>query len=108
MKTTRTSVLKWVDRALQMGVEAGMKDPPHRPREAAITDDAKAWVVSLACSKPKEFGYAAQLWTRSALALHVRTHARQAGFPALSNAANCNPTRSNTIWSGGIQSSRKR
>ena len=70
-----------------MGVEAGMKDTPHRPREAVITDDAKAWVVSLACSKPKEFGYAAELWTRSALALHVRTHAKQEGFPALSNAA---------------------
>ena len=87
LKTTRASVLKWVDKALQMGVEAGMKDTPHRPREAAITDDAKAWVVSLACSKPKEFGYAAELWTRSALALHVRTHARQEGFPALSKAA---------------------
>ncbi len=87
LKTTRASVLKWVDKALQMGVEAGMKDTPHRPREAVITDDAKAWVVSLACAKPKEFGYAAELWTRSALALHVRTHAQQEGFPALSKAA---------------------
>ena len=87
LKTTRASVLKWVDKALQMGAEAGMKDTPHRPREASITDDAKAWVVSLACSKPKEFGYAAELWTRAALALHVRTHARQEGFPVLSQAA---------------------
>jgi len=61
LKTTRVSVLKWVDRAPQMGVEAEMRDTPHKPREAAITDDAKAWVVSLACSKPKEFGYAAPL-----------------------------------------------
>jgi len=87
LKTTRASVLKWVDKALQMGVEAGMKDTPHKPREAMITDDAKAWVVSVACCKPKEFGYAAELWTRSALALHVRTHAKQEGFPALANAA---------------------
>jgi transposase len=87
LKTTRASVLKWVDKALQMGVEAGMKDTPHKPREAVITDDAKAWVVSLACSKPKELGYAAELWTRSTLALHVRKHAIQEGFPALTNAA---------------------
>ena len=87
LRTTRASVLKWVDRALQMGVAAGMKDTPHRPREAVITDDAKAWVVSLACAKPNEFGYAAELWTRAALALHVRTHAKQEGFPALSKAA---------------------
>jgi len=44
-------------------------------------------VVNLACSKPKEFGYAAELWTRSALAQHVRLHAVQAGYPALAKAA---------------------
>ena len=64
-----------------------MKDTPHKPREAVITDDAKAWVVNLACCKPKEFGYAAELWTRSALARHVRKHAVQAGYPALAKAA---------------------
>ena len=86
MKTTRKSVLKWIDKALQMGVKAGIKDTPHQPREAVITDDAKAWVVHLGCSKPKDLGYAAELWTRSALARHVRKHAVTAGFPALVNA----------------------
>ncbi|MGH9621481.1 MAG: IS630 family transposase [Bryobacteraceae bacterium] len=86
LKTTRPSVLKWIDKALQMGVTAGMQDTPHKPREAVITDDAKAWVVHLACSKPKDLGYAAELWTRSALARHVRKHAAEAGFPALGNA----------------------
>src|SRR6266699_2085734 len=87
LKMTRKSVLKWIDKALQIGVMVGMKDTPHKPREAVITDDAKAWVVNLACSKPKEFGYAAELWTRSALAQHVRQHAVQAGYPALAKAA---------------------
>src|SRR5450432_4034103 len=86
LKTTRKSVLKWIDKALQMGVKAGMKDTSHKPREAVITDDAKAWVVHLACSKPKDLGYAAELWTRSALARHVRRDAATAGFPALSRA----------------------
>jgi hypothetical protein len=86
LKTTRASVLKWIDKALQMGVEAGMRDTPHKPREAVITDDAKVWVVSLACSQPKDLGYAAELWTRSALARHVRDHAATAGFPALGKA----------------------
>jgi len=53
LKMTRKSVLKWIDKALQMGVQAGMKDTSHKPREAVITDDAKAWVVHLACCKPK-------------------------------------------------------
>jgi transposase len=86
LKTTRKSVLKWIDKALQMGVKVGMKDTPHKPREAVITDDAKAWVVHLACSKPKDLGYAAELWTRSALARHVRREASAAGFPALAKA----------------------
>lgn len=84
--TTRKSVLKWIDKALQLGVEAGMKDTPHKPKEAVITDGAKAWVVHLACGKPKDLGYAAELWTRSALARHVRKEAVQAGFPALAKA----------------------
>src|SRR6202162_4844530 len=86
LKMTRKSVLKWIDKTLQIGAKVGMKDTPHKPREAVITDDAKAWVVHLACSKPKELGYAAELWTRSALASHVRRHAADAGYPALARA----------------------
>lgn len=86
LRTTRPSVLKWIGKALQMGVKAGIKDTPHKPREAVITDDAKAWVVHLACSKPKDLGHAAELWTRSALARHVREQAAEAGFPALAKA----------------------
>ena len=83
LKMTRKSVLKWIDKALQMGVKEGMKDTFHKPREAVITDDAKAWVVHLACSKPKDLGYAAELWSRSALARHVRQHAAKEGYVAL-------------------------
>jgi len=86
LRMTRKSVLKWIDKALQMGVRAGIQDTPHKPREAVITDDAKAWVVHLACSKPKDLGYAAELWTRSALARHVRQEAVAASFPALAKA----------------------
>src|SRR5271167_2044351 len=53
LKMTRKSVLKWIDKALQIGAKVGIQDTPHKPREAVITDDAKAGVVHLACSKPK-------------------------------------------------------
>ncbi len=42
-----------------MGVEAALKDAYHRPKQPRITAKAKAWVVHLACRKPKELGYAA-------------------------------------------------
>src|SRR6266853_1091657 len=47
----------------------------------------KAWVVHLACTKPKELGYAAELWTRQSLALHLRQQAQAAGHPSLAKAA---------------------
>jgi transposase len=87
LEMTRKSVRKWIDKALAMGAEAALKDAYHRPRAPVITEEARAWVVHLACSKPKELGYAAELWTRSLLARHVRREAAQAGHPSLSRAA---------------------
>ena len=84
---TRKSVSKWINRALAIGAGAALKDAFHRPKEPSLTEEASAWVVSLACSKPKDLGYAAELWNRSALAKHVRTHAEEAGHPSLVKAA---------------------
>lgn len=84
---TRLSVSKWIVKALAIGPIAALKDKYHRPKAPAIGDDAKAWVVHVACSKPKELGYAAEVWSRFALAQHIREHAVEAGFPALSRAA---------------------
>jgi transposase len=87
LKMTRKSIGKWIARALAQGASAAMKDTYHRPRAPVITEEAKAWVVHLACSKPKELGYAAELWTRKSLAQHVRQHAEEAGHPSLARAA---------------------
>lgn len=86
VKMTRKSAAKWIAKALEMGAAAALKDTYHCPRAPVITPEAKAWVVHVACSKPKELGYAAEVWTRSALAKHVREHAVEAGYPALSRA----------------------
>lgn len=83
---TRKSVAKWISRALRVGVTAGLQDTPHGS-PPKLTEEAKAWVVHVACSKPKEFGYAAELWTRQALALHVRREAMTAGHPSLARAS---------------------
>ena len=76
-----------------MGLAAGLKDAYHRPRESLITEAAKAWVVHLACSKPQEDGYAAELWTRQSLAQHVRWLPVAGGHPALARAANATVQR---------------
>src|SRR2546427_698395 len=64
-----------------------LKDAFHRPKERVITSADKAWVVHLACTQPKELGYAAELWTRQSLAVHVRQQAQATGHPSLAHAA---------------------
>src|SRR5258708_23915694 len=86
VQLTRKSVTKWVSKALKVGVAAGLQDTPHGS-PPKLTEEAKAWVVHLACSKPKDFGYAAELWTRQALAQHVRREAVAAGHPSLARAS---------------------
>jgi len=59
----RDTVYKCIDKALEMGWEAALKDLYHRPKEPKITMEAKAWLVNIACTKPKDLGMAAELWT---------------------------------------------
>ncbi len=88
----RPMIYKCIDKALAKGVLMGLKDTYHRPYEPEITDEAKAWVVGIACSKPLDHGLAAELWSISGLARFVSEHADAAGFPRLSNAGK------STIW----------
>lgn len=88
----RPMIYKCIDKALAAGVQMGLKDKYHRPHEPEITDEAKAWVVSLACTKPKDHGLAAELWSISALAKFVCETAEAAGFVRLSNAGK------STVW----------
>ncbi len=84
---SRPTIYKCIGKALAMGVEAGLKDAYHRPFAPVITQEAKAWVIHLACNKPKDYGYAAELWTRSSLAKHICLHSKKEGHPSLSRAA---------------------
>lgn len=89
---SRPAIYKCIDKALAAGAQAGLKDTYHSPKVPEILDDAKAWVVSLACTKPKDHGLAAELWTLSALACYVANHAEEAGFPRLATAVKT------TVW----------
>ena len=84
---SRPTIYKWIDKALAVGIEEGLKDKYHRAKKPVITEEAKAWVINLACSKPMEHGYAAEMWTRSALADHARKQGPEAGYDCLKKAA---------------------
>ena len=85
--TTRRIVYKCVDKALEMGWKEALRDLPHGRQDRTITPEDQAWVIHLACTKPKELGYAAELWSRQALAAHVRREAVTAGHPGFAKAA---------------------
>ena len=81
--TNRPRVERCVSKALDLGVARALVDLPGRGRRPAISPEARAWVVSLACQKPKDLGYAQELWTTRLLPRHVRDHCQAAGHPSL-------------------------
>jgi len=83
---SRPTIYKWMEKSLALGIEEGLKDKYHRPKEPVITEEAKAWVISLACQKPKDLGYAAEVWTRKALAEHARQYGPPSGHECLKKA----------------------
>ncbi|MGH7240613.1 MAG: IS630 family transposase [Candidatus Saccharimonadales bacterium] len=86
VKTSRPTVYKCIKKALAGGVEVALKDYYHRPKPPTITEEAKAWVMHLACTKPKDLGFAAELWTQSALAKYIRKAGSSEGHDCLAKA----------------------
>ncbi len=87
MDVSRPTIYKCIDKAIAAGPERGLKDFPHSPKQPVITEEAKAWVVNLACTKPKKIGYAAEVWSQSKLAEHARKFAPETGHTCLSRAS---------------------
>ena len=86
LNVSRPTIYKCIDKALAAGIETGLKDKYHSPKNPVITEQAKAWVVNLACTKPKDHGHAAEVWTLSQLAKYTRKHAPAAGHECLKRA----------------------
>jgi transposase len=82
---THQTVQRCMRRAERLGVMAALDDSPRPGKTPKITDDARAWLVSLACQKAKELGYPHELWTTRLLARHIREHAVAAGHPCLAS-----------------------
>ena len=83
LKSNRPAVERTIDRALSFGPLQALKDLPRPGRPTRIPDDARMWVLSVACQKPKDLGYAAETWTYASLIKHVRAHCEKEGYPSL-------------------------
>src|SRR5216117_2999847 len=83
LRTNRPRVERCISKALEIGVRMALQDLPGRGRRPSLSAEARAWVVALACQKPKDLGYAQELWTTRLLAKHVRERCVAAGHPSL-------------------------
>jgi transposase len=88
----RRSVYNCISKFAAAGVEAALADLAGRGRPGTITDDEKAWIISIACQKPVTFGYAQELWTLSKLHYQIQTGCETAGYPDLKEIV------PSTIW----------
>jgi len=77
------TVQRCIERAAALGPLAALDDSARPGKMATITPEAKAWLVSLACQKAKDFGYPHELWTTRLLARHAREHGPAAGHECL-------------------------
>ena len=80
----RCSVMLCLKKFKEGGVENALFDAPGRGRNAEITDDEKAWIINIACQKPVDLGYSAEVWTRALLTKHINKFAEEAGHIRLS------------------------
>lgn len=80
----RCSVMLCLKKYNEGGVENALFDAPGRGRNAEITDDEKAWIINIACQKPVDLGYSAEIWTRALLTKHINKYAEEAGHVRLS------------------------
>lgn len=65
------------------GIQEALYDGQRKGRPVEITDDAVAWIISIACQRPAELGYAQELWTLKNLHCHIQNYASGAGYPRL-------------------------
>ena len=83
----KRTVILWTNRYVGRSGEDKLDDllnvAKGRGCKDEITGEARTWLIGVACTKPKDFGYAAETWTTKALTDHIRKTAADAGLERL-------------------------
>jgi transposase len=83
--TNRPLVERTIDKLIVFGPIQALEDLPRKGRPSEISDDAKSWVLSVACKKPSDFNLAAETWTYSELAKYIKKNCEKEGYTCLKN-----------------------
>jgi putative transposase len=84
LKVDYKTVRLWIQRVLDLGVKDGLADKSRSGRPQDISAESRAWIISLACLKPKDLGYPHEIWTQRFLAEHIRENCIKEEHPDLS------------------------
>lgn len=82
-QVNRNTVVLCIRKYLRFGLEAALGELPRSGKPRRVSDEAIAWAQNLACQKPKDLGYAQELWTYRLLTEHIRRHAPASGHADL-------------------------
>lgn len=83
LKVDYKTVRLWIKRVLDLGVKEGLVDKSRSGRPQYISAESRAWIISLACMKPKDLGYPHEIWTQRLLVKHIRENCIKEGHPDL-------------------------
>ena len=79
----RNTVVLCVSRYLRFGLDAALGELPRSGKPRLLSDESIAWVQNLACQKPKDLGYAQELWTYKLLTGHIQREGPRSGHAEL-------------------------
>lgn len=83
----RNTVSTYIKKYLSAGLQYALSDSERSGKPNLITDEEKAFITNIACTKPKELGQAAELWTYRLLRDYIREHCQENGYSGLKNIA---------------------
>lgn len=81
--TAELWIKKYRTRSEEDSIEKLLSVSKGRGRKEELIGEAKTWLISVACTQPKDFGYAAETWTTSSLTQHINKTAAETGFDRL-------------------------
>lgn len=76
------TVLLCIQKAREFGIHTSLDDLKRTGKPQQLTSEAKAWILSIACQKPKDLGFSYELWTVRFLAQYIREQAVIQGHPS--------------------------
>lgn len=84
----RNTVVLCVGKCLRFGLEAALGELPRSGKPRRFSDEALLWIRNVACRKPKDLGYAQELWTYRLLRDYIRRNGGAAGHKELVHLSN--------------------